>query len=146
MQKNNYFLLFFFFNVDPSRKFLSEWTWNVSHFVAHADLLTGIKSLQKKNTGMTATDVPAWLKSKVVAHLNEKKLVQILNLFFSNQCFRWMRKKMQTKRKKRTPSSTSLALMGMSCWRVPCTSGTIQPSSALCPKKRTWVMVCLRSF
>ena len=50
------------------------------------EFVTGIKSLQKKNTGMTATDVPTWLKSKVNAHLNEKKLVWILNLFVLNQC------------------------------------------------------------
>ena len=34
-----------------------------------------VKSVVKKNTGITAVDAPLWLKSKVLAHLNEKKQV-----------------------------------------------------------------------
>ena len=39
------------------------------------EFVPGVKSVVKKNTGITAVDAPVWLKSKVLAHLVEKKQV-----------------------------------------------------------------------
>ena len=52
------------------------------------DFVPGVKFVVKKNTGMGPTDAPLWLKVKVVAHLNENKLVLILNemLFYEHLC------------------------------------------------------------
>ena len=47
------------------------------------DFVPGVKALMKKNSGLVATDVPVWLKSKVTTYLMETSMVKILRSFLS---------------------------------------------------------------